>query len=80
LLFAVVAFFALQVSSRRLIRVLAITVIVSTFVQLCAGVLNLTLLAPIWMQIVHLLLADIVWIALILFVAEAAVPTIAPQT
>lgn len=80
LLFAVVAFFALQVSSRRLIRVLAITVIVSTFVQLCAGVLNLTLLAPIWMQIVHLLLADIVWIALVLFVAEAAVPTVTSQS
>ena len=77
LLFAVVAFFALQVSSRRLIRVLAITVIVSTFVQLCAGVLNLALLAPIWMQIVHLLLADAVWIALVLFVAEAAVPSVA---
>lgn len=76
LLFAVVAFFALQVSSRRLIRVLAITVIVSTFVQLCAGVLNLTLLAPVWMQIVHLFLADVVWIALVLFVAEAAVPSV----
>lgn len=77
LLFAVVAFFALQVSTRPLIRVLATAVIVSTFVQLCAGVLNLALLAPVWMQIVHLLLADIVWIALVLFVAEAAVPTVA---
>ena len=34
-------------------------------VQLCAGVINLVLLAPVWMQRVHLLLADLVWIALV---------------
>jgi heme A synthase len=33
--------------------------------QLAAGLLNLALLAPIPMQIVHLLLADLVWIALV---------------
>jgi heme A synthase len=49
-------------------------VIVSTFIQLCAGMLNLGLLAPVWMQIAHLFLADVVWVALVLFVAEAAVP------
>jgi hypothetical protein len=27
--------------------------------------LNLLLLAPVWMQIVHLLLADLLWIALV---------------
>ena len=31
-------------------------------VQLGAGLLNLVLLAPVWLQIVHLLLADLVWI------------------
>lgn len=40
-------------------------------VQLVAGVINLALLAPIWMQIVHLLLADLVWIALVLASASA---------
>jgi heme A synthase len=74
LLFATIAFFALRVSSRSSIRALSITIILSTFVQLCAGVLNLALLAPVWMQIVHLFLADVVWVALVLFVAEAAVP------
>ncbi|WP_224363570.1 COX15/CtaA family protein [Hyalangium versicolor] len=34
-------------------------------VQLTAGVLNLVLLAPVWMQLVHLFLADLVWISLI---------------
>jgi heme A synthase len=38
-------------------------------VQLSAGVLNLLLLAPVWMQIVHLLLADLVWISLVLLAA-----------
>ena len=37
--------------------------------QLIAGLVNLVLLAPVWMQIVHLLLADLVWITLVLFAA-----------
>jgi protoheme IX farnesyltransferase len=40
-------------------------------VQLAAGMINLILLAPVWMQIVHLLLADLVWIFLILLTAES---------
>lgn len=36
-------------------------------IQLLAGIINLVLLAPLWMQIVHLLLADLVWITLVLF-------------
>ena len=37
--------------------------------QLLAGMINLGLLAPVWMQLVHLLLADLVWIALVLLAA-----------
>jgi heme A synthase len=37
--------------------------------QWIAGVVNIVLLAPIWMQIAHLLLADLVWLVLILFAA-----------
>lgn len=40
-------------------------------VQLAAGTVNVVLLAPVWMQIVHLLLADLVWLALVLTCAEA---------
>ena len=47
--------------------------------QLTAGMVNLVLLAPVWMQLVHLLLADAVWIALLLGVANAALAE-APQT
>ena len=36
-----------------------------TFAQLCAGVLNIWLSAPGWMQVVHLALACTVWLALV---------------
>ncbi len=76
LLFAVVALYALRVTSRPVMRNLSLIVLVTTFIQLCAGVANLALLAPVWMQILHLFLADVVWISLVLFVAEAAKATI----
>ena len=41
------------------------------FAQLAAGALNIALLAPVWMQILHLLLADLLWIALIVMTLEA---------
>lgn len=40
-------------------------------VQLAVGALNVYLLAPVWMQLVHLLLADAVWITLVLLAAAA---------
>ena len=39
--------------------------------QLVGGFVNLVLLAPVWMQIVHLLMADLVWMALVVLAAEA---------
>jgi heme A synthase len=39
-------------------------------VQLLGGLLNLLLLAPVWMQIVHLLFADLLWIAFVLLGAR----------
>lgn len=41
------------------------------FVQLGIGVINVVLLAPTWMQLVHLLLAELVWIALVVLSAAA---------
>ncbi len=38
--------------------------------QLAAGLLNVVLLAPIWMQMMHLLVADLVWIAYVLMAAR----------
>lgn len=40
------------------------------FVQLFIGVTNVVLLAPVWMQLVHLLMADVVWIAFVFLAAQ----------
>ncbi len=37
--------------------------------QLIAGLVNLFLLAPVWMQLIHLFLADTVWVTLVLLTA-----------
>jgi heme A synthase len=39
--------------------------------QLLAGLINVVLLAPVWMQLVHLFLSDTVWICLVLFAAAS---------
>lgn len=51
------------------IQRLAITLGALFLAQLVAGMINLGLLAPVWMQLIHLLLADLVWIALVLLAA-----------
>ncbi len=38
--------------------------------QLGAGVVNVLLLAPLWMQVLHLVLADVVWLVLVMLTAE----------
>ena len=53
---------------------IALVVLLLTAVQLIAGTMNLVLLAPIWMQIVHLLFADLVWISLVLLAVETRKP------
>jgi heme A synthase len=40
------------------------------FLQVAAGVANIFLLAPVWMQILHLLLADLLWISAVLLGAQ----------
>lgn len=40
-------------------------------VQIGVGILNVVLLAPVWMQITHLFLADAMWILVVLISAES---------
>jgi heme A synthase len=47
------------------------SVVVLVVAQLGAGLLNAALLAPVWLQIIHLLLADLVWLALVLLSASS---------
>lgn len=56
--------------SNRSIKRFALALVVLFVVQLGAGLVNLLLLAPVWMQIVHLFLADAVWITLVLLAAN----------
>jgi protoheme IX farnesyltransferase len=39
--------------------------------QIIVGFVNLALLAPIWMQLIHLLVADMLWVTLVLMAASA---------
>ena len=44
-------------------------------IQMVIGAVNVALLAPVWLQVVHLLVTDLIWIGLLLFACEAlAVP------
>lgn len=53
------------------VKRLSLAVAAAFVTQLVVGVTNLVLLVPIWLQLVHLLVADAVWISLVLFVWEA---------
>lgn len=61
----------------------ALTVLV--LLQLAAGAVNVFLLAPVWLQLVHLLLADLVWISAVVLSAsalqraESAAPMVRPS-
>jgi heme A synthase len=39
--------------------------------QLMAGLINVILLAPVWIQLLHLFLSDTIWICLVLFAANS---------
>ena len=53
-------------------RKLGLSLAVLVLTQWFLGLTNLVLLAPTWLQIVHLLVADLVWMSLILAAADAA--------
>jgi heme A synthase len=59
--------------ARRLVVVLAIG-------QIVLGFVNVWLLAPVWMQLTHLLVADLLWIALVLLTASALARPDAPAS
>ncbi len=69
--FVTVSVVVLRGKQHPMPRRLATWVLILTLGQLGAGALNLALLAPIWMQIAHLLMADLVWISLVLLAIEA---------
>jgi heme a synthase len=71
---------ALQGRPTRHLRLAAATALALVAVQLVAGVVNLLLLAPVWLQVLHLVLADATWIALVLMAAADLIPTEEPAS
>ena len=64
-------------SGAQRVLVLAGVVLSLVIVQVFCGVANLLLLAPVGLQIVHLLLADALWIAVVLLASVARDPVAA---
>lgn len=58
---------------RRADRKVAVGVLVLLAVQCALGIADVVLLAPLWLQIAHLLGADILWIALVVLAARICV-------
>lgn len=52
------------------VRRLALAVVILTLLQAGAGAINVLLLVPVWMQITHLFIADLLWLALVLLTAD----------
>jgi heme A synthase len=80
LIAVVVSLLLLQLAGRIRRRVdptaksLANWLTVAVFLQVALGGLNVVLLAPVWMQLVHLAMADVVWITLVMALAAAFTP------
>lgn len=67
-------------SGAQRVLVLAGVVLSLVIVQVFCGVANLLLLAPVPLQLVHLLLADAIWIAVVLLASVARDPVAATAT
>ena len=68
--FIYVVMSVLRARPAQLATRIGMAVVVLAVAQLAAGAINITLLAPVWMQILHLLLADLLWISLVVFAAQ----------
>lgn len=66
---------ALRARPEERVRLRATALLVLLGVQLLLGAVNVLLLAPVWLQLLHLLLADLIWIGLVLLGAGVLAPT-----
>ena len=69
---------AYQLRAGAWVRRWALAVATLVLLQIAAGLLNVLLLAPIWLQLTHLLLADLLWLALVLLAASSLAESAAP--
>ena len=71
--------YSLQRTSTAEVRRAVHTLRALVVVQWVAGFVNVVLLAPVWMQLVHLLVADLLWITLVLLAATTLAEQQAPS-
>ena len=69
---------ALMKRRNALVEPIAIALLTLIMVQWALGGLDVVLLAPVWMQVIHLLLADALWVAAVLLSAALVVPLAEP--
>ena len=62
-----------------LTRRLALGIVALYGVQLACGTLNVLLRAPVWMQLLHLLLTDLIWINLVVLTAVSLAQPVAER-
>ncbi len=74
----VIARVALRARADERVRRAALAVAALVALEIAAGVLNVLLLAPVWLQLAHLLVADGLWLALVLLAAAALAPATVP--
>jgi heme a synthase len=55
----------------------AARVVTLSFLQVLVGAVNISLLAPIWMQLIHLFIADLLWIFLVVLMLNTGAPAAA---
>lgn len=65
---------AVKARPEERVRRAAIALAALVAIEIVVGVVNVLLLAPVWLQLVHLLLADLAWIALVLLAAGVLAP------
>lgn len=66
---SVMGFRLLDLRPHPLTARLVVALMMLYVVQMLAGGVNVVLKAPVWMQVVHLLISDLIWVALVLLAA-----------
>jgi heme a synthase len=69
---------AMRARPGREVRILGTGLVLLTGLELLLGALNVALLAPVWLQLVHLAVADLTWLSLVLLSAAALSPESSP--
>lgn len=64
------AWYLTNKNSAKIQKKLFLGIVITFIVQVISGFVNIVLLAPVWMQMVHLLLADLTWVIAVLFYSQ----------